>query len=178
MPLASLPAQIAGRNRMMRRMVIDPIRNDPEWKNGEYDKQPRAGLTTAMYTLLFMTSSPLQWHKRAPTRDEADRLFDEMVAARLKTADANDMLYQFDASRDYDPGPDLEKIQAPLLAINSADDQVNPPELGLLEREIARVKRGRAVVIPISDKTRGHGTHSLPELWKAELERLLRESER
>ena len=177
MPLASLPAQIAGRNRMMRRMVIDPIKSDPEWKNGDYEKQPR-GLVTAMYTLLFMTSSPLQWHKRAPTRDEADRFFDEMVAARLKTADANDMLYHFDASRDYDPAPDLEKIQAPLVAVNSADDQVNPPELGILEREITRVKRGRAVVIPISDKTRGHGSHSLPELWKDQLERLLRESER
>jgi homoserine O-acetyltransferase len=178
MPLASLPTQIAGRNRMMRRMVIDPIKNDPEWKNGDYAKQPRAGLTTAIYTLLFMTSSPLQWQKRAPSRDEADRFFDEMVAARIKNADANDMLYHFDASRDYDPNPDLEKIAAPLVAVNSADDQVNPPELGVLEREIARVKRGRAVLIPISDKTRGHGSHSLPELWKHELERLLKESER
>lgn len=178
MPLASLPVQIAGRNRMMRRMVIDPIMSDPEWKNGEYEKPPRAGLTTAIYTLMFMTSSPLQWHERAPTRDEADRMFDEMVKNRLATTDANDMLYQFDASRDYDPAPDLEKIQAPLVAVNSADDQVNPPELGILEREIARVKRGRAVVIPISDKTRGHGSHSLPELWKADLERLVRESER
>jgi len=178
MPLASLPAQIAGRNRMMRRMVIDPIRNDPEWKNGDYEKQPRAGLTTAMYTLLFMTGSPLQQHKRAPTRELADKMFDELVAARLKNADANDMLYHYDASRDYDPGPDLEKIRAPLVAVNSADDQVNPPELGVLEREIKRVKRGRAVVIPISDKTRGHGTHSLPELWQDELQRLLKESER
>jgi homoserine O-acetyltransferase len=178
MPLASLPDQIAGRNRMMRRMVIDPIRNDPEWKNGDYEKQPRAGLTTAMYTLLFMTSSPLQWHKRAPTRDQADKLFDEMVAARLKNADANDMLYHYDASRDYDPAPELEKIRAPLVAVNSADDQVNPPELGVLEREIRRVTRGRAVVIPISDRTRGHGSHSLPELWQDELQRLLAESER
>jgi len=178
MPLASLPAQIAGRNRMMRRMVIDPIKSDPEWKNGDYEKQPKAGLTTAMYTLLFMTSSPLQQHKRAPTRDQADRLFDELLAARLKNADANDMLYHYDASRDYDPGPDLEKIQAPLVAVNSADDQVNPPELGVLEREIKRVKKGRAVVIPISDKTRGHGSHSLPELWQDELQRLLNESQR
>ena len=178
MPLASLPAQIAGRNRMMRRMVIDPIRNDPEWKNGDYEKQPKAGLTTAMYTLLFMTSSPLQMHKRAPTRDAADKQFEENIASRLKNADANDMLYHYDASRDYDPGPDLEKIQAPLVAVNSADDQVNPPELGVLEREIRRVKQGRAVVIPISDKTRGHGTHSLPELWQDELLRLLKESQR
>jgi homoserine O-acetyltransferase len=178
MPLASLPSQIAGRNRMMRRMVIDPIKTDPDWRNGDYEQQPVRGLTTAIYTLIFMTSSPLQWHKRAPTRDEADRYFDEMVASRLKNADANDMLYHYDASRDYDPGPDLEKIRAPLVAVNSADDQVNPPELGVVEREIARVRRGRAVVIPISDKTRGHGSHSIPDLWKHELERLLSESER
>ena len=178
MPLASLPIQISGRNRTLRRMVIDPIRNDPDWKNGDYVAQPVRGLTSAIYTLLFMTSSPLQWQKKAPTRETADAFFDEMLAARLKTADANDMLYQFDSSRDYDPGPELEKIQAPLVAINSADDQVNPPELGILEREIVRVKRGRAVVLPITDQTRGHGTHSVPAIWKGELERLLRESER
>lgn len=177
LPLASLPVQIAGRNRMMRRMVIDPIKDDPDWKNGEYAAQPR-GLTTAIYTLLFMTSSPLQWQAQAPTRDAADRLFDEMVRTRLARMDANDMLYAFDASRDYDPAPRLETIKAPLLAINSADDQVNPPELGILEREIKRVKHGRYVLIPISEKTRGHGTHSLPELWKEHLARLLAESER
>jgi len=176
MPLASLPVQIAGRNRMMRRMVIDPIRNDPEWNNGEYKSQPR-GLTTAIYTLLFMTSTPLQWQKQAPTRDAADRFFDDMVRRRLSQTDANDMLYAFDASRDYDPAPNLEAIKAPLIAINSADDQVNPPELGILEREIKRVKRGQYVLIPISDRTRGHGTHSLPELWKEHLARLLQESD-
>jgi len=175
MPLASLPAQIAGRNRMMRRMVIDSIRNDPEWKGGEYTAQPR-GLTAAVYTLLFMVSSPLQWQKAAPTREAADRFFDEQVQARLQGADANDMLYAFDASRDYDPGPALESIRAPLLAVNSADDQVNPPELGILEGEIPRVPRGRAVVLPISDLTRGHGTHSWPALWQEHLARLLRES--
>jgi homoserine O-acetyltransferase len=176
LPLASLPAQIAGRNRMMRRMVIDSIRGDPEWNGGEYQSQPR-GLTAAMYTLLFMTSSPLQWQKAAPTRDDADRFFDEQVHSRLATADANDVLYQFDASRDYDPGPALETIVAPLVAINSADDQVNPPELGILEREIQRVRRGRAVLLPISDQTRGHGTHSWPVLWQEHLAALLRDSE-
>src|SRR5690349_5794590 len=114
MPLASLPVQIAGRNRMMRRMVIDPIRNDPEWNNGDYKTQPR-GLTTAIYTLIFMTSSPLQWHKQAPTRDEADRFFDDMVRRQLARADANDMLYAFDASRNYEPAPNLESIKAPLI---------------------------------------------------------------
>ena len=176
LPLASLPVQIAGRNRMMRRMVIDPIKNDPDWNNGEYKTQPR-GLTTAIYTLLFMSSSPLQWHKQAPNRDTADRFFDDQVRRQLARTDANDMLYAFDASRDYDPAPNLESIRAPLIAINSADDQVNPPELGILEREIKRVKRGRYVLIPISEKTRGHGTHSLPEIWKEHLAGLLQETE-
>ena len=176
MPLASLPVQIAGRNRTMRRMVIDSIRNDPDWNNGEYKSQPR-GLTAAVYTLLFMTSSPLQWQKQAPTREAADRFFDNLVNGQLRRADANDMLYAFDASRDYDPAPKLETIRAPLLAINSADDQVNPPELGIAEREIKRVKRGRFILIPISDQTRGHGTHSLPAIWKEHLAGLLKESE-
>jgi homoserine O-acetyltransferase len=157
-------------------MVIDSIRNDPEWHGGEYQSQPR-GLRSAVYTLLFMVSSPLQWQRAAPTREAADRFFDEQVQARLKGVDANDMLYQFDASRDYDPGPDLEKIRAPLVAINSTDDQVNPPELGILEREVQRVKRGRAVVLPISDLTRGHGTHSLPALWQGYLKELLQQSD-
>src|SRR5262249_44332101 len=173
MPLASLPAQISGRNRMMRRMVIDSIRNDPDWKDGEYASEPR-GLTEAVYTLLFMVSSPLQWQKAAPTREAADRFFDEQVTARLKNADASDMLYAFEASRDYDPGPALETITAPLVAVNSADDQVNPPELGILEREIRRVPHGRAVVLPISDLTRGHGTHSWPALWQGHLAAVLR----
>jgi homoserine O-acetyltransferase/O-succinyltransferase len=176
MPLASLPVQISGRNRMMRRMVIDSIRNDPDWNYGDYKRQPTRGLTSAIYTLLFMTSAPLQQYKRAPTREAADKTFDNLVRAYLAHADANDMLYAFDASRDYDPAPELEKISAPLVAINSADDQVNPPELGILEREIKRVKKGRYVLIPISDKTRGHGTHSLPELWKGYLAELLEES--
>ncbi|MGH9768729.1 MAG: alpha/beta fold hydrolase, partial [Blastocatellia bacterium] len=176
MPLASLPVQISGRNRMMRRMVIDSIKSDPEWNNGEYKQQPTRGLTSAIYTLMFMTSAPLRQYKQAPTRDAADKMFDNAVRAQLARADANDMLYAFDSSRDYDPEPGLEKIKAPLIAINSADDQVNPPELGIVEKEIKRVKRGRYVLIPISDKTRGHGTHSLPELWKQYLAELLAES--
>jgi homoserine O-acetyltransferase/O-succinyltransferase len=175
-PLASLPVQISGRNRMMRRMVIDSIKNDPEWNNGDYKQAPTRGLTSAIYTLLFMTSAPLQQYKQAPTRDAADKMFDNLVRNQLARTDANDMLYAFDASRDYDPAPDLEKIKAPLIAINSADDQVNPPELGIVEKEIKRVKRGRFVLIPISDKTRGHGTHSLPDLWKEYLAELLQES--
>jgi homoserine O-acetyltransferase/O-succinyltransferase len=176
MPLASLPVQIAGRNRMIRRMIMDSIKNDPEWNNGEYKTQPMRGLTAAIYSLMIMSSSPLQMQKQAPTREEADRQFDSRVRASLNNRDANDMIYQFDASRDYDPAPKLESIKAPLVAINSADDQVNPPELGIAEREIKRVKRGRFILIPISDQTRGHGTHSLPELWKQHLAALLDES--
>ena len=175
MPLASLPVQIAGRNRMTRRMVIDSIKSDPDWNGGEYKTQPR-GVTAAIYTLIMMGSSPRQWQKQAPTRDAADKLFDSMVERDKARIDANDMLYQFDASRDYDPAPLLERIRAPLFAINSADDQVNPPELGIMEREIKRVKRGRYILIPISDKTRGHGTHSLPAIWQQDLARLLNES--
>jgi homoserine O-acetyltransferase len=124
-----------------------------------------------------MGSSPLQWQKAAPTRDAADRFFDEQVQARLKTMDANDTLYQFEASRDYDPSPALETIRAPLVAVNSADDEVNPPELEILEREIRRVPRGRAVLLPISAETRGHGTHSWPAIWQDHLAALLRTTE-
>jgi homoserine O-acetyltransferase len=172
MPLASLPAQIAGRNRMMRRMIIDAIRGDPAWSAGEYTAQP-PGLVTAIYTLLFMVGSPLRWHQQAPTRVAADDLFDELVRGYLTQLDANDLLYQVDASRDYDPAPDLERIEAPLVAINSADDQVNPPELGILEAAIARVKHGRAIVLPTSAATDGHRTHSLPEVWQQYLAELM-----
>ena len=178
MPLASLPVAIAGRNRFMRRMVIDSIKGDPDWQNGEYKTQPVRGLTAAIYTLMWMVSTPLQQYKQAPTRDAADKLFDNQVRSYLSRMDANDMLYAYDSSRDYDPAPKLETIQAPLVAINSADDQVNPPELGVAEREIKRVKRGRFILIPISDQTRGHGTHSLPALWQQHLAELLKESER
>ena len=163
MPLASLPVEIAGRNH-------------PTWLNGEYASQPR-GVTTALYILMLMGSAPLEWQKEAPTRVAADSFVEGYVKSRLPQTDANDMLYQFDASRFYNPGPNLERIVAPLLAINSADDQINPPDLGIIEREIGRVKRGRYVLIPISDRTRGHGTHTLAALWKDELARLLRESE-
>ena len=176
MPLASLPIQISGRNRMMRDMIMDSIRNDPEWRNGENQAQPR-GLVCATYVLLFMVSSPLQWQKEAPTQQAADEKLRQMVDTITARTDANDMLYQVDASRDYNPEPDLEKIQAPLLAINSADDQVNPPELRIVEKEIKRVKRGRFVLLPITDQTRGHGTHSLPEIWKQYLAELLAQTE-
>ncbi|HEX9280769.1 MAG TPA: alpha/beta fold hydrolase, partial [Gemmatimonadales bacterium] len=177
MPLASLPVEIAGRNRTQRKMILDAIRTDPAWQNGEYSSQPR-GVTTALYILMIMGSAPLQWQKVAPTRVVADSILDDYVRAKLAQTDANDMLYYFDASRLYNPAPNLERIVAPLVAVNSADDEINPPELGIMEREIRRVKRGRYVLIPISDKTRGHGTHTLAALWKDELAALLRESEK
>ncbi|MFN2452837.1 MAG: alpha/beta fold hydrolase [Pyrinomonadaceae bacterium] len=176
MPLASLPVEIAGRNRMMRRMIMDAIRNDPAWAGGEYKQEPRAGLTDAINILLLMGSSPLQWQKQAPTRDAADKFLAERQRSYLARMDANDMVYHFDASREYNPSPALEKITAPLVAINSADDLINPPELGLMEREIKRVKRGRYILLPITDQTRGHGTHSLPAVWQQHLAALLEES--
>ncbi|MEM7330922.1 MAG: alpha/beta fold hydrolase [Chloroflexota bacterium] len=173
MPLASLPVEIAGRNRMTRRMIMDAITLDPTWQNGNYTAQP-AGLRSAIYTLLFMTSVPLLWQQQAPTQKEADIMFDELVNNQLNIRDANDLLYQFQASWDYNPEPHLHQIKAPLLAINSADDQVNPPELKILEEKIERVKNGRFVLLPISEKTRGHGSHSWPALWKHHLEELLK----
>src|SRR2546423_1554610 len=175
MPLASLPTQISGRNRAWRRMIIDAIRNDPEWKGGDYLSQPQS-LRTAAQMLWLMSSNPVLRQKEAPDLKKTDEVVDKFVADHLKTDDANNVLYALEASHDYDPGPGLEKIRAPLLAINSADDLINPPELGILEREIKRVAKGRAVVIPLSDKTRGHGSHTIAALWKSELERLLKES--
>jgi homoserine O-acetyltransferase/O-succinyltransferase len=172
-PLASVPTQIAGRNRVMRKMISDSIRQDPDWKNGNYTSTPARGVTAALNILLWMTSSPLQWQKQAPTRDAADAFYAEQIKNRLAPTDANDMLYQFESSADYDPSPHLEKITAPLLAINSADDQVNPPELGLMEQLMPRVKQGKYVLLPITDQTRGHGTHSLPAVWGEHLRAFL-----
>jgi len=173
MPLASLPVEIAGRNRIWRRMAMDAIRNDPEWQGGEYKSQPTRALISAQNLLLLVGSAPLQWQKQAPTREAADKFYADRVTPAVGRLDANDLLYQLDASRDYNPSPKLETIKAPLLAINSADDVINPPELGLMEREIKRVKRGRYVLIPISDQTRGHGTHTLPAIWQQYLKELL-----
>ena len=174
-PLASAPTEIAGRNRVMRQMIMDSITKDPAWKNGDYTEQPRQGLTGAINLLMMMTSSPLQWHKTAPTRDAADKWYEDQISSRLASTDANDMLYQYNASRAYNPAPSLERITAAVLAINSADDVVNPPELGLMEVLMPKVRRGRYVLIPTSDQTRGHGTHSLPAVWGGYLRQFLSE---
>ena len=175
MPLACLPIQISGRNRMMRDMIMHSITDDPGWKHGEYTSQPR-GLDSAIYIMIILVSSPLQWQKQAPTQQAADAMFERMVKRYREIEDANDMLYAFDASRDYNPEPELEKITAPLTAVNSADDQVNPPELGIVEKLIKRVKRGKFVLLPITDQTRGHGTHSYPAVWGQYLTELLERS--
>ena len=177
MPLACLPTQIFGRNRVWRRIVIDTIRNDPDWKRGEYTTQP-ASLRTAMEMLFLMSSNPVIREREMPTLERSDQVLDSFVARQVASSDANDVLYAVEASRDYDPGPGLEKIKAPLLAVNSADDLINPPEMGVLEREVKRVPTGRAVVLPFSEKTRGHGTHTLAGVWKQYLVELLAESSR
>lgn len=171
-PLACAPTQIAGRNRMIRRMIMDDIKSDPAWLGGEYTRQP-PGLRSAMQLLFVMTSAPLVQQRQAPTRDAADSLITSWLDARVASTDANDMLYQFDSSSDYDPSPHLDRITAPVLAINSADDFVNPPELGIVERLMPRVKKGRFIMIPISDRTRGHGTHTMPSIWGADLRAFL-----
>jgi homoserine O-acetyltransferase len=177
MPLASLPAQISGRNRVWRRVAIDAIRNDPAWQVGEYRTEPPS-LRTALEMLWLVGSNPVLRQAEAPTRAQTDTLIDAYVSEEMRHQDANDLLYALDASRDYDPAPALGRIRAPLLAVNSADDLVNPPELKILESGIKQVPHGRAIVIPFSERTRGHGSHRIAALWKADLMGLLSISER
>lgn len=182
MPLASLPVQIAGKNRLWRKMAMDAITTDPAWKGGAYAEQPRAGLTTALELLMLMSSSPLQYQLECPTRDAADEFLGERIRAGLEGTDANNLLYALDASREYDPRPGLGRIRVPLLAVNSADDQINPPELGILESEVANGLGNcpwkKAVVLPITKDTKGHGSHTWAVLWKHLLEELLTKTEK
>jgi homoserine O-acetyltransferase len=163
--LACLPTAIAGRNRMMRRMILDDIRDDPEYAGGDYTRQPR-GLAAALQVLFLMGSAPLVQQREAPTGVAADSLWERWLAAALPRYDANDVMYAFDASRDYDPSARLGEVRAPVLFINSADDLINPPELGIAERLIARVPQGRFVLVPLGEHTRGHGTHTAAAVWK------------
>jgi len=171
-PLASNPVEIGGRNRVWRKFLIDAIEKDPGFNNGNYTEQPR-GLASAIGFLMMATSVPLQWQKQFPTVAAADKYVEEQVASRSKNTDANDMLYYYHAIEDYNPAPHLSKITAPLLAINSADDFVNPPELPMMQDLIKQVKHGRFILLPISDETRGHGTHSIPAIWGGELVKFL-----
>ncbi|MGB8474114.1 MAG: alpha/beta fold hydrolase [Candidatus Acidiferrum sp.] len=176
LPLACLPVQIAGRNRIWRKMIMDAIRDDPEWQGGDYKEEPKQGLRTALDMLLIAGSAPMPMQKALPTREAADKYLDDFFKARLGSLDANDLLYQVNASRDYDPSQQLGKIKAPLMWINSADDFINPPGLGIAEREIKKVPHGRFVLIPASENTHGHGTHTWAEFWKQYLAQLLQES--
>ena len=177
MPLACEPVQIAGRNRVWRKMVIDGITQDPDWMGGEYKSEPQMALRIAANMLLIAGSAAHQMQKSYPTRDQADAYVTDYIARVLKTDDANDLLYQVSASRNYDPSPRLETIKAPLLWINSADDFINPPELNLAPDLVKRIPHGRYVLIPISDQTHGHGTHTYAAVWQDHLAELLKETE-
>jgi homoserine O-acetyltransferase/O-succinyltransferase len=178
MPLACLPVQISGRNRVWRKMTIDGIHSDPDWKNGDYTTEPRAALEIAADFLLIAGGAPLQMQAELPTRDAADKYLAEFMVRTTAHLDANDFLYAVNSSRNYDPSSKLGSIQVPVMFINSADDFINPPELGIAEREIKKVKRGKFVLLPISDQTHGHGTHSFPAVWQQYLKELLAESQR
>ena len=176
-PMASQPTEMSGRNWMTRRMLIDSIRNDPDWNGGNYTSQPRALRVVNVFFGITTNGGSQAYYKAAPTRALTDKLVDERLAAPFQ-ADANDYLYQWESSSDYNPAPGLERVQATLLAINSADDERNPPELGIIKRELKRVKGGRVFLIPASDETRGHGTTGMAKFWKQQLQELLQTAPR
>jgi homoserine O-acetyltransferase len=176
MPLACLPTAIAGRNRMMRYMAIENIKNDPAWQNGNYAAEPVLGLRTANEMLLIMGSAPLVMQKAAPTREAAEEFVDKYLTRIGASTDANNLIYYVDASRNYDPSAQLGRITVPVMYINSADDFINPPELGIAEKLAKEMPHAKFVLIPISDATRGHGTHTQAAIWKDYLVELLRES--
>lgn len=176
MPLACLPVPIAGRNRVWRELVIQSIQQDPGYQNGDYKDEPYTGIRVAAAMLLVAGSAPIQMQLSLPTREAADEFVTKYMTQQTANLDANDFLYQVSASTDYDPSPDLEKIRAPLLLINSGDDFINPPELGIAEREIKRVKNGRFILLPASDQTHGHGTHTWAAVWQPHLAQLLAQS--
>ena len=176
-PFACLPVQIAGRNRMMRYMAIQAIKQDPAWMDGEYKAEPKQGLNNANELTFVMGSSPLQLQKNAPTRQKAELYIDNYLGRVDANTDANDMIFYFNASRNYDPSPNLERITVPVLWINSADDYINPPELGIAEKEVKRMPNARFILLPISDATRGHGTHTMAAVWKDYLAEFMRATE-
>ena len=176
MPLACLPIEIAGRNRIWRKMVIDGVKNDPEWKNGDYATEPKQALEIDADFLIIAGSAPLPMQKDLPTREAADKYLSERMQKIVSTLDANDFLYAVSASRNYNPEPKLATITAPVMFVNSADDFINPPELGIAEREIKKVQRGKFVLIPASEQTHGHGTHTWAAIWQGYLKELLDET--
>ena len=176
-PFACLPVPLAGRNRMMRYMAMEAIRNDPEWMGGEYKAEPKQGLHNANEMIFIMGSSPLQMQKNAPTRELAEKYADTVLARMDANTDANDLLFYVNASRNYDPSPHLYRITAPVLWINSADDFINPPELGIAQEMVKRMPHARFILLPITDATRGHGTHTVAAVWKDYLAEFMRQTE-
>ena len=176
-PFACLPVEIAGRNRMMRYMAIQNLKLDPAWQNGEYKTEPQQGLRGANEMLLVMGSAPLVMQKAAPTRAEAEQYVDHYLERTIASTDANDMIYYLNASRNYNPESKLESIKAPILWINSADDYINPPELGTAEQQVKRIPHGRFILIPIGPETRGHGTHTAAAVWKNYLADFMKETQ-
>jgi homoserine O-acetyltransferase len=176
-PFACLPVEIAGRNRMMRYMAIQDIKLDPDWKDGEYKTQPANGLRAANELLLVMGSAPVLMQKQYPTRQPAELYVDKYLERTMASTDANDMIFYMNASRNYNPEPKLDGIKAPVLWINSADDFINPPELGIAEREVKQIPNGRFILLPISDQTRGHGTHTAAAVWKGYLAEFMKQTD-
>lgn len=171
-PMASQPTAMASRNWMLRRMMLETVRNDPDYNNGNYTSQPRFMKIASVVFGIATAGGTLNYQKQAPTRELADKLVDARLAAPM-TADANDFLWQWGSSADYDAAPALEKIQALVLAINSADDERNPPETGLMERAMKQVKKGKLYLIPASEQTSGHLTTGNAKFYKQQLEELL-----
>jgi homoserine O-acetyltransferase/O-succinyltransferase len=177
MPLACLPVQIAGRNRMWRKMIIDAITMDPDWKGGDYQREPTAGLREAADLMAIAVSAPLPMQAAFPARDAADAQLGKLRVEELDGLDANDLLYAVAASRDYDPSGRLPTIRAPLMWINSADDFINPPELGIAEREVQKIPNGSFLLLPATEQMHGHRTHTWAALWQQNLQDLLNRSE-
>lgn len=172
-PFACLPVEIAGQNRMWRTLSIDAIKADPMWQDGNYTDPPAAGLRTAASLVLIAGANPYALQAQYSTRAAAESYKDEAFARAYGRNDANDSIYQLDASRTYNPWPDLEKIRVPLLWINSADDFINPPAYGITEKAVARMKTARFILIPASAETKGHGTHTWAKFWKDDLAKLM-----
>jgi len=172
-PIASQPIAISGRNWLYRRIGIEAIRNDPDWNGGNYEKNPSHYVYAAPVSSL-MVESPIHFQQAAPTREAADALYRKMVEQAAK-GDANNQLYAIEAVMDYDPSKDIDKIRAKVLAINFADDEVNPPELGVAEPVVQRIRGARFVLVPASDKTHGHYTYMQASFWKAHLAEFLKE---
>lgn len=176
-PMACQPTAMSSRNWIMRRLIVDSITNDPEWNGGNYGKQPRSAAVASIFYAFGTNGGNLALAKAAPTRAAADALLDARLKAPF-TADANDTLYHWASSGDYDPSPNLDKVKATVLAINSADDERNPPETGLLERAMQRVPTGRILLIPASEQTAGHGTTASAKWYAKELGEVLRTAPR